>query len=127
MTNHYETGDVKLVKAILRNGTGTVSVGIMGQLISLSIFEDIEQPTLYCELMLLDSINLIQDFPIIGEETLELSYYTPGREKPTKLTFNVYSVDGQSSAPTTKGSIYTLKGVNAFHFYNASKIGRAHV
>lgn len=34
----------------------------------------------------------------------------------------MYSIDGQSAAPTTKGSIYTLKGVSAFHFYNASTI-----
>lgn len=120
MSKHYETGDIKLVKAILRNNNGSVSTGIQGQLISLSIFEDIEQPTLYCELTLLDSINLVQDFPIIGEETLELSYYTPGRDAPTKISFNIYGIEGQSSAPTSKGSIYTLKGVSAFHFYNAS-------
>lgn len=120
MSKHYETGDIKLVKAILRNNNGTISTGIQGQLISLSIFEDIEQPTLYCELTLLDSINLVQDFPIIGEETLELSYYTPGRDAPTKITFSIYGIEGQSSAPTSKGSIYTLKGVSAFHFYNAS-------
>jgi hypothetical protein len=120
MSKHYETGDIKFVKAILRNSNKTVGTGIQGQLISLSIFEDIEQPTLYCELTMMDSINLIQDFPIIGEETLDISFYTPGREKPTKLTFSIYTVDGQSSAPTSKGSIYTLKGVSPVHFYNAS-------
>ena len=103
MISHYETGDVKLVKATLQNGSKSVSVGITGQLISLSIFEDIEQPTLYCELTMIDSINLVQDFPIIGEETLEVSYYTPGRSKPTKLSFSIYGIEGQSAAPSGKG------------------------
>jgi hypothetical protein len=120
MSKHYETGDIKLVKAILRNSKGTISTGIQGQLISLSIFEDIEQPTLYCELTMLDSVNLVQDFPIIGEESLELSYHTPGRDTPTRLTFSIYGIEGQSASLTSKGSIYTLKGVSPIHFYNAS-------
>lgn len=122
MNKHYEPGDIKVVKATLNNSEGNVSVSVLGQLISLSIFEDIEAPTLYCELTMLDSINLVQDFPIIGEETLDVTFYTPSRDTPTRLTFSIYGIEGQSAAISSKGSIYTLKGVSPVHFYNASTI-----
>lgn len=121
-SKYYEPGDVKLVKALLvRPGEG-VSVDIRGQIISLSIFEDVEQPTMTADIVMMDSINLLQDFPIVGEEVLNLSFYTPQRENPTRLTFNVYSVEGQTNSPTSKGSSYVLKCVSPLHYFNAKNI-----
>lgn len=114
----YEPGDVRIVKALLTKPGKPYSIDVRAQMINVSIFEDIEQPSMMLEMLMQDSINLVQDFPIIGEEILEITFLTPGREKPTKLSFQVYSVEGTSVAPTAKASMYVIKAVSLIHYYN---------
>lgn len=125
MTNkNYEPGDVNIVKVVLTKiGAGEqIPVDIKPQLLSMSIYEDIEQPTMVLEIAMVDSINLVQDYPIAGEEMISVSFYTPGRDNPTKLNFMTYSVESTGTAPTAKGSIYLIKAVSPAHFYNSSQL-----
>ena len=96
----YEPGDIKILSIRLTNTNKTANVDIRAQTMSLSIFEDIEEPTVYAELMIVDSVNLVKDFPIIGEEEVEIVYITPGRDKPTKYNFRTFSVEGTVNNPT---------------------------
>jgi len=116
--SYYEPGDVRFTKVELTKTGNPYSVDIRAQLISASIFEDIEEPTMLLEIVMQDSINLVQDFPIVGEEIINITFITPGRDTPTKLTFNVYSVEGVSVAPTAKASTYIIKGVSQIHYFN---------
>lgn len=119
MTNYfYEPGDIRIVKVELTKPGRPYSVDIRGQMISASIFEDMEEPSIMLEMLMQDSINLVQDFPIIGEEILDITYLTPGREKPTRLSFRVFSVESTSVAPTAKASMYVIKAVSQIHFFN---------
>lgn len=125
MTNkNYEPGDVNILKVVLqKTSSGSqIPVDIRPQLLSLSIFEDIEEPSMVMELTMVDSINLVQDYPIVGEEMISISYFTPGRTNPTKLNFMVYSVESTGTSPTAKGSIYQIKGVSPCHYFNASAL-----
>jgi hypothetical protein len=115
----YEPGDIRIISIKLTNTNKSASVDIRAQVMSLSIFEDIEEPTIYAELMMVDSINLVKDFPIIGEEDIEIVYVTPGRDKPTKYNFRTYSIDGTVNNATGKGSAYMLKCVSQEHFINS--------
>lgn len=118
----YEPGDIKVVSMKLTNTNKTASVDIRAQVMALSIFEDIEQPTLYAELMMVDSANLVKDFPIIGEEELEVVFITPGRDKTTKYKFRTYSVEGTVNNSTGKATAYVLKCVTAEHFINTTNL-----
>ena len=118
-TGNYESGDIKLVTLKLTNFSRNATIDIRGQAQAISIFEDIEEPTVYAEIVMVDSIGLVKDFPIIGEELLEVSFITPGREKPTVYNFSVFSVDNTSNASSGKASVYTLKCVSREHFWNA--------
>lgn len=119
MTNKFnEPGDVRIVKAVLTKSGRPYTVDIRAQIISVSIFEDIEEPSMFLEILMQDSINLVQDFPIIGEEIIDITYITPGRDNPTKLSFKVYSIEGTSIAPSSKASMYVLKAVSQVHFFN---------
>lgn len=115
----YEPGDIKILSIRLTNTNKTANVDIRAQTMSLSIFEDIEEPTVYAELMIVDSVNLVKDFPIIGEEEVEIVYITPGRDKPTKYNFRTFSVEGTVNNPTGKSSAYLLKCVSNEHFINS--------
>lgn len=119
MIKQYEPGDIRIVSIKLTNTNKSATIDVRAQTSVLSIFEDIEQPTLYAELTMVDSANLVKDFPIIGEEDLEIVYITPGREKPSRFKFRTFSVQGTTNNPTGKASAYTLKAVSQEHFTNA--------
>lgn len=115
----YEPGDIKIISIKLTNTDKSASVDIRAQTMSLSIFEDMEEPTVYAELMMVDSANLVKDFPIIGEEEIEIVFVTPGRDKTTKYNLRTFSVEGTVNNPTGKAAAYTLKCVSTEHFINA--------
>ena len=119
MSQTYEAGDVKLISVKLTNGVKNATVDIRAQCASISIYEDMEEPTVYAEINMVDSINLVKDFPIIGEEELEIAFVTPSRDKITTYKFTVFSVEGTSVAVTGKASMYTLKAVTKEHFTNS--------
>jgi len=115
----YEPGDIKIISIKITNTNKSASVDLRAQTMSLSIFEDVEEPTIYAELMMVDSANLVKDFPIIGEEDVEISYITPGRDKPTTYKLRTFAVDGTVANPTGKASAYILKCVSNEHFVNS--------
>lgn len=115
----YEPGDIRIIGIRLINTNNTANVDIRAQVMSLSIFEDMEEPTVYAELMIVDSLNLVKDFPIIGEEMVEISFVTPGRDKPTTYKLRTFSVEGTVNNSTGKATAYVLKCVSEEHFTNA--------
>lgn len=121
---NYEPGDVNIVKVVVQKTSpgAQIPVDIRPQLLSMSIYEDIEEPTMILEIAMVDSINLVQDYPITGEEIISISFYTPGRDNPTKLNFMTYSVESTGTAPSSKGSIYLIKAVSPAHYFSASQL-----
>jgi hypothetical protein len=120
----YEPGDINITRVALSklSSGAQIEVDIKPQILSMSIYEDIEEPTMMLEIDLIDSINLVQDFPIVGEEMITISINTPGRENPTRKGFFVYSIEGTGVHPTGKGSTYTIKAVTPLHYFNASSL-----
>ena len=116
-----EPGDIKILSVKIVNTDKSATIDIRAQMMSLSIYEDIEEPTVYAELMMVDSANLVKDFPIIGEEDIEISYITPGRDKPSSYKFRTFAVDGTVANPTGKASAYMLRCVSSEHFTNSVK------
>ena len=78
-----DSGDIKITQLQLYKKDKSVSISIIPQLIQMSIYEDIQQPVLYAEIELMDSINLMQDFPIVGEEMIDIEIMTPALPQPT--------------------------------------------
>lgn len=113
----YEAGDVRLIGIKLTNGSTTVD--LKGVTLSLSIFEDIEAPTVYAELSISDALNLVRTFPIIGEENIEISFLTPGRDKITTYKLRTFAVESVIVGDNNQFSTYVLKCVSAEHFVNA--------
>ena len=119
MTQVYDPGDIKILSIRLTNYDKSAISDIRGQVISMSIYEDMEQPSVYAELILKDGVNLVKDFPIIGEEDLDISYITPGRDKPSLFKLRVYTVTGGSVDPSNQSSVYVIKAVSYEHIVNS--------
>ena len=119
---NIEPGDIKILKATISKiyPGQQAEVDITAQVKSIDIYEDMTEPSMMVELFLVDAINLVQDFPIIGEEMITLSYITPGRDIPSKKGFNVYSVQGQGVDKNSQSSMYTIKAVTPLHYHNSS-------
>lgn len=119
MNKVYDPGDVKILGIKLTNYNGSATRDIRGQILSCSIYEDMEQPSIFAELLLRDGVNLVKDFPILGEEMLEISFITPGRDQISTFKLRVFSIKGTGTDPSAKASTYTLQAVSPDHFVNA--------
>ena len=111
MSIQFTPGNVRLYKAQLTNLSGT-SLDITPQIKNVSIFENIEFPTVYCEVLMEDSIDLLRTFPIIGEEFLEVSFKTPSVDNITTYKFRVFKVKNKVDQTNSKTSVYVLECVS---------------
>jgi hypothetical protein len=116
---NYEPGDIKLISIKLTNNNKAATIDIRSQLLTFSIYEDIQEPTVYAEIVLNDALNLVKDFPIIGEEDVEISFITPGRDKVTTYKLRTFSIEGTSVSDNNLTSNYILKCVSHEHFTNS--------
>jgi hypothetical protein len=84
-------GEVSVQELILIGANGK-TIDLTSFLVELNIMEDIFSPCLYGNIMLSDSINVIEHLPVIGEEYLRVKVDTPGMGVPIYKSFRVYSV-----------------------------------
>ncbi len=66
--------------------TKTEWISLAPQFVELSIFQSIHQPIMKAELVINDTIGLHVNFPIVGEETIEITYI-PTRQDPSSPFF----------------------------------------
>lgn len=117
---NYETGDVVIKEIVLRNKNTQAEINPSDQIQSIDIYEDFNSPSLYAEVNLIDKIGMIYDFPIVGEEEIDITFQTPGLPYPVTYKFNVYSVSDVQQDMTSKGYSYTLKCVSKEHMVQAN-------
>ena len=94
-------GDVVIDEITLRSYTG-FNLNLKGIFQNFMVYEDIFSNCMSGSITLIDSMNLIKHFPIIGAETLTIRYKTPYKGSPlVKLVFRTYkiSVKVQTAQP----------------------------
>ena len=97
-------GDVMIDEITLRSYTG-FTMSLKGLFQNFVIFEDLFSNYMSGSITLINSFNMVKNFPIIGAETLTIIYRTPMiGSKPVKLTFRTYkiSVLSETSQETTQ-------------------------
>lgn len=68
-----------------------------------------------------DAVGLINRLPIVGEETLEVEYATPGNS-PKRMSFRIWKITGESPDDKGASSTYRLHFVSAEVFQNAFQV-----
>lgn len=91
---NYDIGDVELKDVILTNFSGT-SIDITKLFTNMYIQEDIFAPVTVGEIALIDKDALIEKFPIIGNETISITYRTYKSFNWVTRSFFVYSITNQ--------------------------------
>jgi len=89
----YDAGSVVIVddKIELTKFSGGGGRNIMNLIRSIDIFESLNNYTLSADFYLAEGVELINNFPIAGEEFIELAFYTPSR-KTLKYKFFIESI-----------------------------------
>ena len=79
----FSPGEVEVRKIDLFNIDKSKRLNIHKQTAAIRIYEDVFKPTLYAEITLYDAFDIINNFPIIGEESKVRS---PSRSKTFSTT-----------------------------------------
>lgn len=126
MSKKFVSGDVKLIDVRLTSQATKAFIVPIDQIRTIDVFEDMGRPTMYASLLIHDSINMLQTFPIIGEETLTIEMITPGMPRSAKFKFRVYKISKVVLSPDKKRQAYTLECVSEEHLYNATRVKQAY-
>jgi hypothetical protein len=115
----YEVGDFRLKSLSISTNDDKGVVVSVDQVAAIDIYEDLTKPTVYAELVLLDSIGLIEKLPIIGEEKVEIEVETPGISSSATFKFRCFKVSNIHPLDTSKGVTYFLHCVSEEHLRNS--------
>jgi hypothetical protein len=101
-------GDVNVadVTLICSNGQQIDLIPFMAE---LNITEDIFSPAMYGNIVIADSLGIIEAGPIIGEEYLRVDVVTPGMDD-TRInkTFRVYNISNRELVQDDKSQVFIL-------------------
>jgi len=99
-------GFYTLEKAIISNYNGK-QIDIQNMIPRIDINESIEYDSIRGSIDMVDNIGFMEDFPLRGEERLELSFIDPLKTKKVFDLF-VYKIDNVQIKPNNDGVIYTM-------------------
>jgi hypothetical protein len=108
----YEPGRVILEKLVLTNFDGSKSEGIDNFAVDINIYEDIFQCQIFGEVLIRDTKELIEFFPIVGDETLDIRFRVPTRDDSCAIDFKkmrVYKIADRSATGKDLGKVQTYK------------------
>jgi hypothetical protein len=125
MTQIYDVSDVIISdnKITLYNFSRSKFLNIFNLVRSFDIFESIYNHSLRADFYIVDGIELLNYFPIAGEEYIEISFQTPNKKILT-YEFLVESVIAQKSNDQSNAKLYVLRCVtkdyltNSYTFYS---------
>lgn len=90
-------GDIQWLYCTVTNkrtrGTDSSNAAdILALINEINLYEDILSHTMYGNVTMVDTHNMINDFPFIGRETLYLGFVTPHVENRIEKVFKIYKV-----------------------------------
>lgn len=119
--NDIVAGDINIISITMRSEDGQKAHDLIQQCKSIDIYESIHSPAIFCELFISDSIGLLQEFPIIGEELITISFETPTNPgEATTYVFHVNDIYNKVIDENQKTMTYSLQCVSPELFVNTT-------
>lgn len=109
---NYRPGGIVLENLSLTNFDGSKSEDIRNFVGELNIYEDIFQSQIMGDVTINDTKELIEFFPIVGEETLEIRFRVPGRPVDSSIDFKkmrVYKIGDRATYGEDLGKVQSYK------------------
>lgn len=101
----YYVIDEAILKEYVENGR---TYNIAQYIAAFTITESINSAVLYATLTIIDSADILNNFPIIGEEIITISY-TDSNKNQIRQDFLVYAVTGLGASPQQNSQLYNLE------------------
>ena len=119
---YSKLNDVEVVSIILKSDQGG-ETDLISKIKHISVFEDIYTNCMSGYALVVDAHNMINHFPIVGQETLTLIFRTPGFGNDLEeLEFEVHGITERAKSDNGKSEIYKLSFISKE--YRISKISR---
>jgi len=115
MTIPYKPGDVELKTCLLYNYNKKV-IDIRHLTVEFNIYHDIFDHGITCELVL----GIVEFMPIVGEETLVISFKTPTFDNLLTYVFRVYSITDKNKSEQ-RSDVFVIHGVSQEGLSNQRK------
>ena len=113
MTNTYiKSGAITIESITLLSLDGKRKHNLVGMISGFDIFEDIMFPVIRASFYVNDSLDVLNSFPIIGQERIFVSFSIPGDETKNSYVFDINSVENQINAPNSKSKVYVIHGIS---------------
>jgi hypothetical protein len=113
MTSNYIKSDSVEVKSLKMTSVETgQEFDISNQVASFDIYEDIIFPVIRAEFVILDTVDLLNLFPIKGEELITVEFANPGVDLVNSYKFHVKNIENQIVTNQAKAKSYVIKAVS---------------
>lgn len=116
----YHDGDLDYSNINLKSIDGQRALDISNQCLTMDIYESILSPIVKAELVVYDPLDLLQNFPIQGEEYVEFTFKTKTLEKDIKCKLIVVSVEQVMIDRSNRSKTYILR-LTSEELYTAQK------
>lgn len=114
-------GDVVIDDITLQSHTG-FKMSLKGIFENVMIYEDIFSNTMSGSITLINSFNIVKNFPIIGAETLTVVYRTPMiGSPPVKLVFRTYKISLLSETAQESNQLVRVEFISHEGIKNTQK------
>lgn len=117
--NFFDDVELARLELVRLNGSRK-SIG--PQVTAIRIQEDVTSPYVFAEFDIIDGINLLQTFPIVGEENLLFEARFPKDNLTLRYEFSVFAVSNLKYGEKNNVKLYTLKAVSQEALRNASSL-----
>ena len=116
----YYDGDVSTGPIVLKSIDGQRQLNITNQVVSIDIYESILSPVILGDMYVYDPLDLLQSFPVKGEEYVVFEWKIAGDKKGRKEKLIVTEVVGIEQEEDNRSKMYVLR-LASFDLYESQK------
>ena len=106
----YKAKNIELAECAIYNFRKNY-LNIQEIVMGIDIFHDLMDNGVYCEVTLMESTGLVEFLPIVGDETLVISFGTPSFDDFRTYVFRVYKVSDRKKSGE-RAEAYVISGVS---------------
>lgn len=100
-------GDINVAEVTLICANG-IQIDLIPFMVEVNITEDIFSTALYGNIVITDSLGIIENGPIIGEEYIRVDFNTPGMKAHINKTFRVFKISDRVVALDDKSQVFVM-------------------
>jgi hypothetical protein len=109
----YDTSTAEIDNILLTNSNGTTRIDMKDIFLEMSYYEDITMPTVSATLLLSDASGYLNDFPFVGDESLQLTFKTKGFDYVQGIDVDLRSYKiGQKTRISDRAISYPIEFVS---------------